>query len=181
MIITNNEEALRAPCQPVLQEEAGQLIEQLEKELDYANRVGRQGIGLAGIQCSLNKRVAIVRMPNVKLNLVNAEIKNGYDLLMFREEACLSFPGRVEDTMRHQEIHVINNLVEPYSFIVTGLIAVCVAHEIGHYHADLFFDHKIKKANPVSNIKAKPNEPCPCGKVDVNSGKVKKYKRCCGR
>lgn len=182
MIIINNEEVLRRPCQLIELTEANDLIVQLENELAYANRLGKQGIGLAGLQVGLDKQVAIIRLPNVKLNLVNAVIKNGYDQVLFREEACLSFPGRVENTMRYQEVHVVNNLVEPHAFIATGLLAVCVQHEIGHYTSDLFFDHKAQQLNPViKKNKAKPNDPCPCGKIDPITHKILKYKRCCGR
>jgi peptide deformylase len=183
MIIINNEEALRVACQPVELVEASQLIEQLDRELEHANRLGRDGIGLAGIQCGIAKQVAIVRMSNVKLNLVNASIKSGYDLTMFEGEGCLSFPGRIENTMRYQEIHVIDNLVEPHSFIATGLTAVVIQHEIAHYNSDLFFDHKVIKTEPIKRLtnKTGPNDPCPCGKINEVSGKVFKYKRCCGR
>lgn len=175
MIITNNEEALRVFCEPVILEEIGHLIETLEKELEYGNRIGRQGIGLAGPQISLKKHIAIVRLPKISLNLVNAKIDKGFDPVVFEDESCLSFPGRVENTMRFQEVHISNNLVEPHNFIATGFLAVVIAHEIDHLNSVLFFDHKISK--PIINAKiAKvgPNEQCPC-----NSGK--KYKKCHSR
>jgi peptide deformylase len=173
MIITNDEQALRAICQPVELQEATILIEALENELNYANRLGKSGIGLASIQTGVNKKCAIVRLPKISLNLVNAEIKQGYDKAFFEEEGCLSYPGIVENTIRYQELHVINNLVEPHSFIATGLLAVCVAHEIEHYNSTLFFDHKVPKQIPiVRQHKVGPNDPCICGSN-------KKYKRCC--
>jgi len=168
----------------VLAEETNPLIETLEQELAYANRVGRSGIGLAGIQVGLAKQIAIVRTDKVKLNLVNATIKNGYDASVFRDESCLSFPGRSEDTTRYQEVYVVGNLVEPHSFIATGLTAVICQHEIDHYSSKLFFDHKVAKIEPMVKKafgKVGPNEPCPCGKFDPALGKVKKFKRCCGK
>ena len=175
MIITNNEEALRVVCEEVLPEEIGQLISTLESELSRANRLGASGIGLAGPQIDIAKQVAIIRLGNgLDLNLINAKIQIGYDPAIFRDEGCLSFPGRVENTTRYQEVHIINNMVYPHSFVATGLLAVCVAHEIGHYNADLFFDHKIVKPITFIGKKQSPNEKCTCG-----SGL--KYKRCCGR
>jgi peptide deformylase len=174
MIITNNEEALRVFCQKVAPTEVNDLICILENELNYANRLGKGGIGLAAPQIGIAKNIAIIRLGNgVDLNLVNAKLEKGFDPATFTEEGCLSFPGRVEDTTRFQEVYITNNLVEPHSFIATGLLSVVVQHELDHLNSVLFMDHKIVKTVPViSKKKVGPNELCSCG-----SGK--KYKRCC--
>lgn len=175
MIITNNEAALRVMCEPVTLEEVGSLIETLEKELEYANRLGKNGIGLAAPQIGIAKDIAIVRLPKVNFNLVNAKLIQGYDPAIFTDEGCLSFPGRMENTMRFQEVHITNNLVEPYSFVATGFIAVVCQHELDHLNSTLFMDRSVPKPVPVvKKIRVGPNEPCTCG-----SGK--KYKKCCGR
>lgn len=175
MIITNNEEALRLKCEDVTLEEVGELRARLENELNNANRLGKSGIGLAAPQIGIAKNIAIIRLPKLNIDLVNAKIVNGYDPALFKEEGCLSFPGRVENTIRFQEVHITNNLIEPYSFVATGLLAVVCQHEIDHLNASLFFDHLAPKLAPIVNkSKIGPNEPCTCG-----SGK--KYKKCCGR
>lgn len=178
MIITNNEEALRIKCEDVLPEEVGTLIETLENELDKANQLGKGGIGLAAPQIGIAKNIAIVRLDEshgLSVNLINAKISKGYDPTIFRQEGCLSFPGRVEDTTRFQEIHIIDNLVYPNTFIATGLLAVVCQHEIDHLNAVLFMDHKIEMITPIVNKKkVGPNDPCICGKPI-------KYKKCCGR
>jgi peptide deformylase len=172
MIIVNNEEALRITCQDVSPNEVGDLIATLENELNNANRLGKSGIGLAAPQIGIGKNIAIIRLgEGMNLNLVNCKIEKGYDPAIFRNEGCLSFPGRVEDTMRYQEVHVVNNLVEPYSFIAAGFLAIACQHEIDHLNSTLFMDRSIPKAE--TNIKVGRNDLCPC-----NSGK--KYKRCCG-
>lgn len=175
MIITFNEEALRVKCEPVLPEEVGALVETLEKELEYANRLGKNGIGLAAPQIGIAKNIAIVRLPKMKFDLVNAKIVAGYDPALFTDEGCLSFPGRSENTIRFQEVHIVNNLVEPHSFVATGFIAVVCQHELDHLNSTLFMDRSLPKPAPVvKKAKQGPNEPCACG-----SGK--KYKKCCGR
>lgn len=175
MIITNNEEALRVKCEPVTLDEVNDLISVLEKELDNANRLGRGGIGLAAPQIGIAKDIAIVRLNKININLINAKLDKGYDPAIFREEGCLSFPGRVEDTTRFQEVHIISNLIEPYSFVATGLIAVVCQHELDHLNSTLFMDRKIPKVVPVVNkLKVGPNEPCICGSN-------RKYKKCCGK
>jgi peptide deformylase len=176
MIITNNEELLRVKCEDVLPEEVGALVATLEKELDYANKLGKNGIGLAAPQIGIAKKISIVRLGNIKFDLVNAKIEKGFDPTLFREEGCLSFPGRVEDTIRFQEVVISDNLVSPNHFVATGLLAVVCQHELDHVNSTLFIDHLVPKTATVINrtAKAGPNDPCPCG-----SGK--KYKKCCRR
>lgn len=178
MIITNNEAALRVKCEDVLLEEVGPLVDTLEKELAYANRLGKGGIGLAAPQIGIAKNIAIIRMgkaDGLDIDLVNCKLDKGYDPKVFQNEGCLSFPGRVETTTRFQEVHIVNNLVYPHTFIATGLIAVVCQHELDHLNAMLFMDRSVPKVIPVvSKKKVGPNDPCMCG-----SGK--KYKKCCGR
>jgi peptide deformylase len=172
MIITNNEAALRVSCQDVLTEEVGELVSMLEAELQNANRLGMRGIGLAAPQIGIAKKIAIVRLGGEhNLNLVNCRIEQGYDPAMFRSEGCLSFPGRVEDTTRFQEIHVINNLDEPHKFVATGLLSVVCQHEIDHLNATLFIDRMISKPPEMSKVGR--NDLCPCGSQ-------RKFKKCCG-
>lgn len=172
MIITNNEEALRVFCEEVKPEEVGELIAILEQELAYANHLGKGGIGLAAPQIGIAKHISIVRLGNgLDFNLVNAKIEAGYDPTIFTQEGCLSFPGRVEDTTRFQEV-MITNSVGPEKFVATGLVAVVCQHELDHLNSVLFMDRKIAKPQPIiTKGKVGPNQPCICG-----SGK--KYKKC---
>src|ERR1700688_747029 len=159
MIITNDETVLRVKCQPVSLDEIGSLIEALEKELEYANKLGKGGIGLAAPQIGIAKDIAIIRLPKVNLDLVNAKLVQGFDPAVFTDEGCLSFPGRVEDTMRYQEVHISGNLVEPLLFIATGFVAVVCQHELDHLNSTLFMDHKILKPTTVAGVvKVGPNE-----------------------
>jgi len=175
MIIINNEEALRIPCQVVQPEEVPELVGALESELNQANRLGKSGIGLAAPQIGLARQIAIIRLGGgVELNLVNAKLEKGFDPALFTQEGCLSFPGRVEDTTRFQEVYITNNLVYPHSFVATGLLAVVCQHELDHLNSVLFMDHKMVQV--VSPIKKKPgpNDLCSCGSN-------RKYKKCCGK
>ncbi len=181
MIITNNEEALRVNCEDVLQEEIGSLVELLEKELDNSAKLGRPGIGLAAPQIGIAKKIAIVRLgDNLNINLINAKIKQGLQPALFRDEGCLSFPGRVETTTRFQEVLVENQFANFNSFIATGLLAVVCQHELDHLNSTLFMDKIAAKVVSKKN-KVGPNDPCTCGKLDLSTNKVKKFKKCCGR
>lgn len=178
MIITNNEDALRVPCEDATPDEVGAIVSLLEQELNNSARLGRPGIGLAAPQIGIAKNIAIVRLNNIfKVDLVNCFIKNKYDPARFIAEGCLSFPGRVEDTIRHQEIHIVNNAVYPHSFQAAGLFAVVCQHELDHLNGVLLPDNAIKKLK----IKTGPNDPCSCGVPDPLTNKVRKYKKCCGK
>lgn len=149
MIITD-ESLLRVKCTDVLIEEVDALREALENELRLSGERGAPGIGLAAPQIGIAKNMAIVRVPllNGKLysvDLVNCIQKAGYDKTFFDGEGCLSFPGRLERTMRYQEIHVVNNLIPPYSFIATGIPAVVIQHELGHLIGELLIDVAVGK------------------------------------
>ncbi len=174
MLITNNEDLLRVHCDPVSADEVGELIATLETELIYQNKLGRGGIGLAAPQIGLAKDIAIIRLNDTNINLVNCQMVKSYDPTIFRQEGCLSFPGRVEDTTRFQEILIKDDLFYPNGFVATGLLAVVCQHELDHLNKTLFMDRAIPKQQPIIvKTKQKPNEPCLCG-----SGK--KYKKCCG-
>ncbi len=171
MIIINNEDALRVKCEDVLSDEVGELISQLELELYNSARLGSEGVGLAAPQIGIAKNIAIVRVSNtLKINLINCKIEKGFDEAIFKNEGCLSFPGRVENTLRFQEIYVKNNLTYPHEFIATGLTAVVIQHELDHLNSILLPDRAIKNKKIIKKVG--PNERCPCG-----SGK--KFKKCC--
>lgn len=170
MIITS-EKDLRVHCEDVLSDEVSDLISKLEFELEASGKCGMPGIGLAAPQIGIAKKAAIIRVSDkFSVNLINAKIENGYDKCLFDGEGCLSFPGVFENTMRYQEIHVVDNLVEPHSFIAKGLFAVAIQHELDHLNNILLPDIALKK----NKTKVRPNDLCSCGSM-------KKYKRCCAK
>lgn len=169
MIITNNEVALRVVCTDAADDEISDIVSQLEFELNESAKRGRPGIGLAAPQIGIAKNVAIVRLDDLNINLINPKINQLYDPFTFHQEGCLSFPGRVEATTRYQEA-VISNYVYPYNVIVTGLLSVVCQHEIDHLNQKLLTDFKKQHIK----TKIKPNDLCYCNSM-------KKYKKCCGK
>ena len=156
------------PCEDVKPNEVKDLIRLLEEELAASPR---RGIGLAAIQICVPKKAAIIRInETLRADLINCRIKNAYDLQLFQGEGCLSIPDKTVDTMRYNEIHVVDNdLGFPSAFISQGLFAVAIQHEIDHYNSTLMLERSVNQ----SKKKQRPNDPCICG-----SGK--KQKRCCG-
>lgn len=171
MIIKNNEDYFRnIKSENVINKsEINDIIFQLENELNLSAKNGFPGIGLAAPQIGIAKNIAIIRTPDQFLNLINSEVISGSDKQMFRDEGCLSFPGKIENTMRYNIISLKNNeeIIQ-----LSGLSAVCAQHEIGHWSGEIFYDFKAPKSQPIISTKIAPNNPCICG-----SGK--KYKKCC--
>jgi peptide deformylase len=144
MIITN-ESLLRVQCELVLPSEVNDLRTKLEEGLAWSARNNRPGVGLACPQIGIAKQMAIIRVEDIKIDLVNAKIIQKYHKFQFDGEGCLSFPGRYESTLRYQEIVIEENLVYPHRFIATGFVAVVIAHEIDHLNSILLPDVAINK------------------------------------
>lgn len=127
----------------VQSEELSDLVTKLEQALNWSANNGKPGIGLAAPQIGISKKIFIIRIPGhpkFDLNIVNAEIKEKYDVFFFDNEGCLSFPDTQLRTKRYKEIMVVNNLTFPNSFILTGLPAVIAQHEMEHLNGETFFN-----------------------------------------
>jgi len=135
------------------------LFMQLENALGNSST---PGVGLAGVQIGLVKRVAIVRTKSTKLNLYNPEIieKDG---AVVSPEGCLSLPGVSRSVLRAAEITVKNGDGRLYALY--GFDAVVVQHEISHMNGRTILDEECRV------LQVGRNDLCLCG-----SGK--KYKRC---
>lgn len=121
--------------------------ERLEEILDdmwdtmYANN----GMGLAGPQVGILKRIVVMDVNNMRLELINPVIVecHGKDV---EQEGCLScgkIKGNVERpmyvTIKAQDRY-------GYSFTISGekYLARCFCHEIDHLDGILFIDKMIK-------------------------------------
>lgn len=176
MIITDIEK-LKQISEPVSLSEAPEIINLLDTELALANKLGHYGIGLAAPQIGIYKQVAIVRIGDIKINLVNAEVLDKR-LRVIGTEGCLSLPDKSCRVERFNEIVVLNqsNFSDfdekiPIKFVAYGIPAICVQHELNHLDGVLITDISLPEHRDIPS--GGPNEKCPCG-----SGK--KFKKCCG-
>lgn len=128
---------LRQVSEPVTRLEAKEIIQDLNDSLE-----GQKGYGLCAIQIGISKQVAIVRLPNCKLDLINPKIVEKHKVFRMVQEGCLSIPGIYVDTMRYKEIVVENGDGKKYS--LEGLEAIVVQHEISHMQGKLIIDKGIK-------------------------------------
>lgn len=103
------------------------------------------GIGLAASQVNVHKRMVVIdasedkNQPLVLINphiaLLEGEIETA--------EGCLSVPGFYEPVKRAEyiELDAINREGECFSMQASGLLAVCIQHEIDHLDGKLFVDY----------------------------------------
>ncbi len=103
------------------------------------------GIGLAATQVDVHKRLLVADLsadndaPHV---LVNPEIL-AKDGVIVTDEGCLSVPGFYEEVERAEHIRVryLDRDGAEVELEMTGLLAVCIQHEIDHLDGKLFVDY----------------------------------------
>lgn len=104
-----------------------------------------KGIGLAATQVNVQQRLIVLDVSeekNVPLCLINPLIfeKDG---VKESEEGCLSVPGFFENINRaeHIKVKAWDREGQEFEMEATGLLAVCIQHEIDHLDGKLFVDY----------------------------------------
>ena len=102
------------------------------------------GIGLAGPQVGVSKRIVVIDIPDDEGN----QHKNPYVLVAEGEvvdvEGCLSVPGCTAKILRYASCTVEYQDLEgkPQKFDnVGGLLGICLQHETDHLSGKLFIDY----------------------------------------
>ena len=166
MIITDIEK-LRNKCDLVSENEAQELISLLEAELQNVNKESLKGIGLAASQIGIYKKAAIIRVGNIKIDLINCSICEKFDLHKDKE-GCLSIPNKTCEIERFNEITIKDNFIGSVNnFISFGMVSTCIQHELDHWEGILMIDKVIP-----AHLNIGDNMPCPCGSKQ-------KFKKCC--
>jgi peptide deformylase len=102
-----------------------------------------RGIGLAGPQVALMKRIFVVHIegdaPRVFIN--PSIIETSQDQVKY-EEGCLSFPALYADVVRPSGVRVQawNEKGRPFNLEAEGLLARVILHEYDHLEGILFID-----------------------------------------
>lgn len=140
-IVTNLKE-LRIPSETITSfSETQDIIKDLEDSLDLS-----KGIGLSAIQIGIPKRVGIIRLDNIKIDLVNAVILEKFDKFKMKGEACLSLPNIRIDTLRYREITLENDgKIQVFDIQIDGILPIAIQHEIDHCFGRLIIDKKWRK------------------------------------
>ena len=133
---------LRKKAVPVtaVDDALGQLIDNM-----FETMYDAPGIGLAATQVDVHRRLLVADVSTEKNDphvLINPEIvaRDGVEV---SEEGCLSVPGYYEEVERAEQVRVkyLDRNGEAQETDFTGLLAVCVQHEIDHLDGRLFVDY----------------------------------------
>jgi peptide deformylase len=137
------------------------------------------GIGLAATQVNVQKRIVVMdvseekNQPLVFINPTLLEREGEGE----SEEGCLSVPGFYETVRRAERVRVsaLDRDGEPFELDASGLLAVCIQHEIDHLDGKLFVDYlsalkrdrirkKLEKQSPAGNARvlSMMMRPAPC-------------------
>ncbi len=103
------------------------------------------GIGLAATQVNVHERVIVIDVSEDRSEprvFINPEIleKDGVEQM---QEGCLSVPGYYDYVERAERIRVraLGRDGEPFELEASGLLAICIQHEMDHLAGKLFVDY----------------------------------------
>ncbi len=104
------------------------------------------GIGLAATQVNVHKQIIVMDLSEDKSEprvFINPKIEVLDGELEAMQEGCLSVPGFYEDVKRieHCRITAKDRNGEEFVIEATGLLAVCIQHEMDHLNGKLFVDY----------------------------------------
>lgn len=104
------------------------------------------GVGLAATQVNVHQRVVVIDVSEDQaqpLVFINPEITVLDDMQCEYDEGCLSVPGFYETVVRpeHIRVHALDRDGHAFEMTPSGLLAVCIQHEVDHLNGKLFVDH----------------------------------------
>ena len=141
-ILTWPDDRLRDVAEPVTQWDDALAV--LVQDL-FDTMYDDEGVGLAAIQVGVRQRVIVLdcglETPS-PIAMVNPTIEETQGETTFAE-GCLSVPGIRADVDRHEELTVRYQDVhgDEHTLTASGLLSICIQHEIDHLDGKLYFDH----------------------------------------
>lgn len=118
------------------------------------------GVGLAANQVGILKRIIVIDVTDDKTGLrvlCNPEIIEASEELQDHEEGCLSLKGLYEHVKRpaHVRVRAQDATGKEIELDCTGLLAVCVQHEMDHLDGIVFIDHlsMLKKQRACTKLR----------------------------
>jgi peptide deformylase len=144
-IITLPDKRLRLVSDAVKRIDAG--VRKLVEDM-FETMYAAPGIGLAGIQIGVAKRVVVMDLSKREedhkpLVFINPEITWASEETATYEEGCLSIPEYYEEVERPERVKVkyLDLDGAAHEIEAKGLFATCIQHEIDHTNGILFIDH----------------------------------------
>jgi peptide deformylase len=136
---------LRTPAEPVtaFDKELRRLIDEM-----FAIMYAADGVGLAGPQIGVPRRLFVYDINNRKGHVVNPELIIDDDEQVVEDEGCLSVPSRetgkplYAPTPRAAGVTLtgFDRLGRPVSVTARGMPARCFQHEFDHLNGTLYVD-----------------------------------------
>ncbi len=137
-ILKNDDPALRKVCRPVTEfnERLWQLLDDMADTMHKA-----EGVGLAGPQVGVLRRVFVMDLGDGVIEAINPEILSTHGK-QTGQEGCLSFPNQWDDVTRPKRVKFKAQDRNGKWFIMTGedLMARCICHETDHLDGIVFLD-----------------------------------------
>ena len=134
---------LRTEAMPVAQVDAATrtLIDDM-----FETMYNAPGIGLAATQVNIHQRVLVIDISenqNEPQVFINPRVTVLDPELGEYDEGCLSVPGFYETVNRPRKVEVtaLDRQGEPFTRELSGLLAICLQHEIDHLNGKLFVDY----------------------------------------
>ena len=141
-ILLHPDDRLHIAATPV--KSVDEVTQQLVKDM-AETMYSASGIGLAATQVNVPQRVIVIDISDTKddlLVLINPEIQSREGTVVF-EEGCLSVPGVYDQVERSERIMVraLNAEGVAFNLEATGLLSVCIQHEIDHLDGKVFIEY----------------------------------------
>ena len=138
-ILKDEDPTLRKVCRPVTEfnERLWQLLDDMADTMHDA-----PGVGLAGPQVGILRRVVVMDVGDGVIEAINPEIVKT-EGEQSGEEGCLSFPGKWGIVKRPYKVKMKAQDRHGKWYYLTGeeLLARCMCHEIDHLDGVVFLDH----------------------------------------
>lgn len=139
-IIKLGDALLRQKAEPV--EPRDPQFARIAEEMIETMHQGK-GIGLAGPQVGLMKRIFVVHIEgDVPRIFINPSILETSPEMVVYEEGCLSLPGVWADVTRSESIRLQawNERGRPFTMETAGILARVILHEYDHLEGTLLID-----------------------------------------
>lgn len=148
-IVTFPDDRLRKATTPV--SEFDDKLKNLVADM-FETMYDDEGIGLAAPQIGVSKKVVVIDIPTGNeeqgfkpnpLVLINPKITKAEGTTVYKE-GCLSVPEYYEEVERAEVITLQAQNLEGETVVyenVTGLLAICMQHELDHLEGKLFIDY----------------------------------------
>jgi peptide deformylase len=150
------DERLHKVAVPVI--EVNDQIRKLVKDM-AETMYAAPGIGLAATQVDVHQQVIVIDISERRdglIVLINPEIVEEEGRAE-REEGCLSVPGIYDKVSRAEKItvHALDQEGKPFSLESSGLLAVCIQHEMDHLKGKVFVEYlsRLKQTRIKNKLK----------------------------